>query len=161
MMTLTGLSHAAATGRILPLVADWIHAMAAAVWMGGLLGFAFALCSGAFRGLTPDRRTKLRERTVRRFSAVATCAVVVLACTGLYAAVLHVPNPQALLATPYGLALMAKLVLLSLLLGVGASNLLLRGRGPFSRLVVLELLLALGLFVATGFLTSLPPASGA
>jgi copper transport protein len=161
LMTLTGLSHAAATGRLLPLVADWIHAMAAAVWMGGLLGFAVALCSGEFRGLAPDSRTKLRERSVRRFSAVTTCAVVVLAGTGLYAAVFHVPNPQALLATPYGRALIAKLVLLSLLLGVGASNLLLRGRGPFGRLVVVELLLALGLFVATGFLTSLPPASSA
>jgi copper transport protein len=155
-MTLTGLSHAAATGRLLPLVADWIHAVAAAVWMGGLLGFAVALGSRAFRGMAPDSQTKLRERSVRRFSAVATCAVVVLAGSGLYAALLHVPNPQALLATPYGRALIAKLALLSLLLGVGASNLLLRGR-----LVVVELLLALGLFVATGFLTSLPPASSA
>jgi copper transport protein len=160
-MTLTGLSHAAATGRLLPLLADWIHAVAAAVWMGGLLGFGVALCSGAFRSLAPDSQTKLRERSVRRFSAVARCAVVVLACTGLYAAVQHVPNPQALLATPYGRALIAKLVVLSLLLAVGASNLLLRGRGPFGRLVVVELLLALGLFVATGFLTSLPPASSA
>jgi copper transport protein len=161
MMTLSGLSHAAATGRLLPLLADWTHAVAATVWMGGLLGFAVALCSRAFRDLAPDRGMKLRERAVRRFSVVATCAVVVLACTGLYAAILHVPNPQALLATPYGRALMAKLVLLSLLLAVGASNVLLRGRGPFGRLVVLELLLALGLFVATGFLTSLPPASSA
>jgi copper transport protein len=161
LMTLTGLSHAAATGRLLPLLADWIHAVAAAVWMGGLLGFGVALCSGAFRSLAPDSQTKLRERSVRRFSAVARCAVVVLACTGLYAAVQHVPNPQALLATPYGRALIAKLVVLSLLLAVGASNLLLRGRGPFGRLVVVELLLALGLFVATGFLTSLPPASSA
>jgi copper transport protein len=130
LMTLTGLSHA-----------------------------AFALGSGAFRSLAHDSQRKLRERAVRRFSAVATCAVVVLACTGLYAAVLHVPNPQALLATPYGRALMVKLALVTLLLGVGASNFLLRGRGPFGRLVILELLLALGLFVATGFLTSLPPAS--
>src|SRR5918999_1294668 len=161
MMTLSGLSHAAATGRLLPLLADWTHAVAATVWMGGLLGFAVALCSRAFRDLAPDSRMKLRDRSVRRFSAVATYAVVVLACTGLYAAVLHIPNPQALLATPYGRALIAKLALLSLLLAAGASNLLLRGRGPFGRLVVLELLLALALFVATGFLTSLPPASGA
>jgi copper transport protein len=161
MMTLSGLSHAAATGRLLPLLADWTHAVAAAVWMGGLLGFGVAMCSGAYRSLAPDSRAKLRERAVRRFSAVATCAVVVLACTGLYAAVLHVPNAQALLATPYGLALMAKLVLLILLLAVGAPNLLLRGRGPFGLLVVIELLLGLGLFVATGFLTSLPPASSA
>jgi copper transport protein len=161
LMTLSGLSHSATTGRLLPLLADWTHAMAAAVWMGGLLGFAFALGSGAFRGLAPDSQMKLRERSVRRFSTVATCAVVVLASTGLYAAVLHVPNLQALLATPYGRALISKLALLSMLLAVGASNLLLRGRGPFTRLVVLELLLALGLFVATGFLTSLPPASSA
>ena len=161
MITLTGLSHAAATGRLLPLLADWTHAVAATVWIGGLLGFAVAMCSRVFRDLAPDSRMKLRDRAVRRFSAVATYAVVVLACTGLYAAVLHIPNPQALLATPYGRALIAKLALLSLLLAVGTSNLLLRGRGPFGRLVVLELLLALALFVATGFLTSLPPASGA
>jgi copper transport protein len=159
MMTLTGLSHAAATGRLLSLLADWTHAVAAAVWMGGLLGFGVALRSRAYLSLAPDSRTKLRDRSVRRFSTVATCAVVVLAGTGLYAAVLHVPNPQALLATPYGRVLLVKLVLVSLLLAVGASNLLLRGRGPFGRLVVLELLLGLGLFVATGFLTSLPPAS--
>ena len=160
-MTLTGLSHAVATGSLLPLLADWTHALAAAVWMGGLLGFAVALFSGAFRGLSADRRARLRERSVRRFSAVATTAVAVLACTGLYAAVLHVSSQQALLDTPYGLALVTKLALLSLLLGVGASNLLLRGRGPFGRLVVVELLLALGVFASTGFLTSLPPPGGA
>jgi copper transport protein len=160
LMTLTGLSHAAATGRFLPLVSDWMHTVAAAVWMGGLLGFAAALSFGPLRGLPPDRRAKLRERSVRRFSAVATIAVAVLAATGLYATVLHVPSPQALIETPYGRALLVKLALLALVLAVGSANLLLRGRGPFGRLVVVELLLALGLFVATGFLTSLPPASG-
>jgi copper transport protein len=161
LMTLTGFSHAAATGRPLPLLADWTHAVAAAVWMGGLLGFAVALFSGSLQNLALDSQKKLRKRSVRRFSVVATSAVVVLACTGLYAAILHVPNPQALLATPYGRALVAKLVLLSLLLCIGTSNLLLRGRGSFGGLLVVELLLALGLFVATGFLTSLPPPSGA
>ncbi len=161
LTTLSGLSHAAATGRPLPLLADWTHAAAAAVWMGGLLGFAVALFSGPLRGMTPDGRAKLRERSVRRFSAVATTAVAVLACTGLYAAVLHVPSPRALLGTPYGLALVTKLALLASLLAVGASNFLLRGRGPFGRLVVVELLLALGVFAATGFLTSLPPPGGA
>lgn len=161
LMTLTGLSHAAATGRLLPLLADWTHALAAAVWMGGLLGLAVALFSGALRGLSADRRARLRERSVRRFSAVATVAVVVLACTGLYAALQHVPSPQALVATPYGLALLAKLALLALVLTVGATNFLLRGRGPFGHLVLVELLLALGLFVATGFLTSLPPGGAA
>jgi copper transport protein len=51
-----------------------------------------------------------------------------------------------------------KLGLLAFVLAVGAANFLLRGRSPFGRLVVLELLLTFGVFVATGFLTSLPPA---
>jgi putative copper export protein len=38
------------------------------------------------RGLAPDLQAKVRERSVRRFSSVATTAVAVLACTGLYAA---------------------------------------------------------------------------
>jgi copper transport protein len=66
-----------------------------------------------------------------------------------------------LVATPYGRALLVKLVLLTFVLAIGGANFLLRGRGPFGRLVVVELLLALGVFIATGFLTSLPPASTA
>ncbi len=161
LMTLTQLSHAAAEGRFLPFLADWAHAMAAAVWMGGLLGFAIALFSGPLDALAPDRQATLRERSVRRFSKVATTSVVVLASTGLYAILLHVPSLQALVATPYGRALLVKLGLLTLVLAIGAANFLLHGRKPFGRLVVAELLLALGLFIATGFLTSLPPASAA
>ncbi|MBD0354238.1 MAG: CopD family protein [Rubrobacteraceae bacterium] len=161
LMTLTQLSHAAAEGRFLPFLADWVHAMAAAVWMGGLLGFAIALFSGPLDALAPDRQATLRERSVRRFSKVATTSVVVLASTGLYAILLHVPSLQALVATPYGRALLVKLGLLTLVLAIGAANFLLHGRKPFGRLVVAELLLALGLFIATGFLTSLPPASAA
>ncbi len=158
-MTLTQLSHAAAEGRFLPFLADWTHAMAAALWVGGLLGFVVALFSGPLGALAADRRAKLRERSVRRFSKVATAAVLVLASTGLYAILLHVPSPQALVATPYGRALLVKLGLLTFVLAIGSANFLLRGRGPFGHLVVVELLLALGLFVATGFLTSLPPAN--
>ena len=86
--------------------------------------------------------------------------MLILASTRLYAILLHVPSLQALVVTPYGRALLVKLGLLTLVLAIGAANYLLRGRGPFGRLVVVELLLALALFVATGFLTSLPPASG-
>jgi Cu/Zn superoxide dismutase len=46
-----------------------------------------------------------------------------------------------------------------LLLGIGGTNYFLRGGGPFGRLVGAELALALAIFVATGFLTSLPPAT--
>jgi copper transport protein len=159
LMTLTQLSHAAAEGRFLPFLADWVHAMAAAIWMGGLLGFVCALFSGPLGALDDEQRSKLRERSVRRFSTIAITAVLILGSTGLYAILLHIPSWEALVATPYGRALLVKLGLLAFVLTLGAANFLLRGRGPFGRLVVLELLVAFGVFVATGFLTSLPPAS--
>ncbi len=57
---------------------------------------------------------------VRRFSTVALLAVVYLACTGLFAAYLHVRNPSLLIPTTYGRALIAKLVLFGALFALGA-----------------------------------------
>jgi copper transport protein len=157
LMTLTQLSHAAAEGRFLPFLADWVHTMAAAIWMGGLLGFTVTISSGSLGDLEADRRANLREHSVRRFSTVAMTAVLVLASTGLYAVLLHVPNFEALVATAYGRSLLVKLGFLMFVIAIGAANFLLRGRGPFGRLVLVELFFAFGLLIATGFLTSIPP----
>jgi copper transport protein len=157
LVSLTQQSHAAAEGHFLPFAADWLHVTAASLWMGGLLGFSILLI-GPLRTMPTGTRAELLGRTVRRFSTVATVAVMTLGVTGLYAALLHVPNLSALIATPYGRALSMKLGLLIFLLALGARNLRLQGRKPFSRLVSAELVLAIGIFVATGFLTSLPPA---
>jgi copper transport protein len=157
LVTLTQVSHAAAEARSLPFLADWLHVGAASLWTGGLLGLTLALL-GPMRAGSAQERKGLRRRAVRRFSRVATVAVIALISTGTYAILLHVPNISALFTTPYGNALLAKLVLLVFLLAVGTANLLLQGRGPFERLVGLELALALGIFAATGLLTSLPPA---
>ena len=157
LMTLTQQSHAAAEESFLPFLVDWLHTMAAALWMGGLLGFPILLV-GLLRTMPTETRVELLKRSVRRFSKVAMIAVMIVLATGLYAALLHVPSVSALVGTPYGRALLIKLGLLGFLLALGGWNLRLGGRGPFSRLVGAELILAIGIFVATGFLTSLPPA---
>ena len=157
LLTLTQQSHAAAEEGFLPLAADWLHLMAASLWMGGLLGFSILLV-GPLRAIPIEPRLKLLSHLVPRFSKVATTAVMSLILTGLVAVLLHVPNVSALINTPYGRALSIKLGLLIFLLALGAQNLRLRGRGSFSRLVSTELILAIGIFIATGFLTSLPPA---
>lgn len=157
LMTLTLQSHAAAEGGFLPLAADWLHVVAASVWMGGLLGFPILLARPLLT-VPVEARAKLLGRTVRRFSKVATGAVIALLVTGSYAILLHVPSPSALADTAYGNALTVKLGLLVLLLVAGAVNLVSRGRGPFGRVVRLELALAVCVFVVTGFLTTLPPA---
>jgi copper transport protein len=157
LMTLTQQSHAAADGRFLPFVADWLHIVAGSLWMGGLLGFPILLI-GPLSTLPAETRAKLLSRTVGRFSKVATLAVTILIVTGLYATLLHVPGPRELVGTPYGRALIMKLGLLMILLAAGGINLIDRGQGPFGRMVATELVLAAGIFIATGFLTSLAPA---
>jgi copper transport protein len=114
---------------------------------------------GPLRAVSDERRTKLLGCTVRRFSKVATLAVMSLLVTGLYAILLHVPTVSALIGTPYGRTLLVKLGLLVPLLAAGGINLVARGRGPFDRVVRFELILAVFIFVVTGFLTTLPPAS--
>jgi copper transport protein len=160
LFTLTQQSHAAAEGGFLPFAADWLHVVAASLWMGGLLGFPILLF-GPLRVMSTEARVKLLTRVVPRFSKMATIAVMILILTGLVAALLHVPNLAALIDTSYGLALSVKLGVLVWLLALGAQNLRLRGRGPFGALIRMELVLAIGIFVATGFLTSLPPADDA
>lgn len=79
--------------------------------------------------------------------------------TGMHATLLHVPDLSALLATPYGQALIMKLGLVALMLAAGGINLVDGGKGPLGRMVGAELVLAIGVLVAAGFLTTLPPAS--
>jgi copper transport protein len=155
LATLVPESHAAADDPLSMLVI-WLHLAAAAFWVGGLLAFPMLL--GPLRALDPEERANLRRRTVRRFSRVATVSVAAILLTGLYGTLQYVSGPLALIGTPYGRALIMKLVMTVFLLATGGINLIDKGDGPLGRMVGLELALAAGIFVAAGFLTSLPPA---
>ena len=158
LVTLAQGSHAASEPGLLPLISSWLHAVAAAFWVGGLAGLVVVLV-GPLRALErPDERSKLRQEAVRRFSRVATAAVVLVVVTGLHATLLNVPDPAALVGTPYGRALVMKLGIVAMMLAAGGINLIDGGRGPLGRMVGAELVLAVGVLVAAGFLTTLPPA---
>lgn len=157
LVTLAQGSHAAAEPGVLPLVSSWLHVVAAAFWLGGLAGFP-AMLLGPLRALEPGERSKVRQVAVRRFSRTATAAIMLVVVTGLHATLLNVPNLTALLETPYGKALIMKLGLVALMLAAGGINLVDGGKGPLGRMVGAELVLAVGVLVAAGFLTTLPPA---
>lgn len=147
--------HVSSEGTM-PFMVVWTHVAGVSLWMGGLLGIPL-LMLGPFRRAPAERRAELAEVTVRRFSRVATVAVMVIVATGIYSALQTVTDLSILTGTPYGQALIMKLGLMVLLLAAGGVNFIDRGRGPLGRMVGAELALASGIFIAAGFLSTLPP----
>ena len=115
-------SHAAARADAILFLSDIVHVLAAVVWGGGLLCFA-ALPWRLLRA-NLAYHTCLIGRLVRRFSALALSATLVVATTGAIATFLHVYGPEALTITPYGRALLGKLIAFVLALGIAAVHLL-------------------------------------
>ncbi|MFN8665172.1 MAG: copper resistance protein CopC [Thermomicrobiales bacterium] len=119
------ISHARATpaGQAMAVAVDYVHLLAASLWAGGLL-FLVVTLFPTLQALTPAGRRAVLVRALPRFSLLALVAWGAMGLTGLYSAWLQVGNLPALLSTPYGQTLIAKLVLVGLLLLFGACNLL-------------------------------------
>ena len=173
LLTISLGSHAAADADpTLAIVNDWIHLIAASVWVGGLIHFAVGLW--ALR--KAEGASKDVAQLIPRFSALALISVGTLILTGLYAAVLRVGSFEALNNTIYGRTLIVKLIIALPMLAMGAINLLvitpgmkktqdLAGlqnlSGLFRKIVTSEVTMGAVLLLNVAVLTSLPPAQTA
>jgi copper transport protein len=173
MLTFSLESHAAADAApLLPVLADWAHMLAVSVWVGGL--FTFLAGMRQIRTLEAGARTRLTALLIPHFSTLALSSVAVLTVTGLYAAVLRLGALNALWTTPYGEALVLKLIIALPMIGLGAVNFLIttpnlrraarqNGGSPaqvvrFRRLLTAEVILGVGILAWVGVFTSLAPA---
>lgn len=158
-------SHAAATPDSASAVAaDWLHLLATALWVGGLIAFVITL--PLVRRLTPIP-APLTGRLVGYFSNMARTGVAALVVTGIYATWIQVGSVEALLGTVYGRALIVKLALFLPLLATAGLNLLITQRrlnagdviwvGRLRALVAGEVVLACAALIAAGVLTSGAP----
>ena len=102
LMTLTQLSHAAAEGRFLPFLADWLHVAAATIWAGGLLSLVVIFDSGSLEAIAAERRQAARAGAETLLETGHRCRHGPRRHTGLYAILLHVPNLAALWEPPTG-----------------------------------------------------------
>lgn len=98
-------SHPASRGT-LALVADYVHLLAGALWVGGVV--ALAILVGVARPLSHSAREALARACLVRFSRLAVPTVVVLALAGAYIALRELPAPSALVTSGYGVTLLAK-----------------------------------------------------
>jgi copper transport protein len=117
-------AHAAA-GHLPSTSAGWlggsllaaIHIGAAGVWVGGVMALAIAIVPLARH----DAATRAHVRAVlRRFSLLAIASVAILAVTGMLAAGRLVASIDALILSPYGIELTAKVVLVAAVMVAGA-----------------------------------------
>lgn len=125
---------------------DFLHVLAAALWIGGLVAFAVVI--------PRDAPEPVVAAAVRRFSRIALAAVVVLALTGLGRALAELSSVSQLWSDGYGRAVALKsLVFLAALPLAWWSRRRVRGATRA------EALLVLGIVVGVAFLTALPPAN--
>jgi copper transport protein len=107
-------SHAGAQAPVAAdLVTQWAHIVAAGIWIGGLLTLLMAV-----RGQPTDSRGQM----VRRFSATAGVAIVVVALTGTFRAVIEVGSIHHLFGTAFGVLILIKVGLFIALACLGALN---------------------------------------
>jgi copper resistance protein D len=123
--SLAWAGHAGATvgtERSIHLTADAAHLIAAGLWPGGLLPLTLALLQ-ACRSSEPSLLLAAVAIT-RRFSSLSLLVVAALAATGLTNSYFLVGSFRALVTTSYGRLLTLKLFLFSIMIGLGACNLL-------------------------------------
>ncbi|MHB8488989.1 MAG: copper resistance CopC/CopD family protein [Candidatus Dormibacteria bacterium] len=107
-------SHAGAQAPVAAnLLAQWAHIVATGVWIGGLLALILAV-----RG----QPSEMKGRAVRRFSTAAGVAIVVVAVTGTFRAVIEIGSVSSLFSTTFGVLVLAKVALFVVLAGLGAIN---------------------------------------
>ncbi len=160
-LTATLVSHAAASSDLRYVALDYLHIIAISIWLGGVVAFSYVVM--------PSARTDDPQelgRTIWRFSLTALVAVAVIVTTGTLQSLDRLVLIEDLIETPYGIALLTKIVLLLGLLAIGAFNLLVwgprmrRGRAAsaqFRRGVLGETALFAGVLVAAAFLTAFAP----
>ena len=158
MATFSLRSHAAALKTPLAVVSDMAHITAMSAWLGGLLPLFLTL-----------RQKDLPPGTlVPRFTRLALACVGLLALTGLYGALQQVRTLEGLTASLYGQALLVKIGLFGLLIGLGALNFLVltprfrrdeNGTAHRMRLSIrAEWLLGVLLLIAVGIMAGASPA---
>jgi len=100
---------------------DALHLMAAALWLGGLVQLALIYrVVPAEKKLSENIRTT--AETISRFSQMALVSVGLLIASGLLTVTSHIPSWAALTGSLYGQALLGKIGLLVVVVGIAIAN---------------------------------------
>jgi putative copper resistance protein D len=120
-MTESASGHASDKGDFsVPEIMDFLHLLAAGVWGGGLFAMFLVILPNLARA--GNRTATSIADVAGRFSRIAGIAIGIIAVTAIYNAWSYVGSFEAFLKSPYGWTVLAKVILFSLLIQLGAFN---------------------------------------
>ncbi len=175
LFTLSMVGHDASTLTIRPEAAftDYLHLLAASIWIGGI-AYLVVVAPPAMKRYRSELKKTIsgppcptgHVSALGRFSFLALMSASVLLVTGLYSSWAQVSVLPAL-ATPYGITLGVKIGLILALAILGAVSLVWvrprlsedkRSLSVLRTAATTQALLAVGIVLSVGFLVSLDPA---
>lgn len=101
-----------ASPRVLALAADWVHLLAAAVWLGGIALVVLAW-TPFLRAAGMAGRLAVARHVLPRLGRLALPAFAVVVVSGVTNAALELGRPAALFTTAYGRVLAVKIALVA------------------------------------------------
>ena len=110
--------HAAAVNKselIYAIPLDWLHLLAAALWVGGMMYISSTYLPVILRSPLVERARSL-VTTLPYYSPWAIAAVVLMAVTGPFNATFHLTSWSQFITTAYGRTLVVKILLVGSLL---------------------------------------------
>jgi putative copper resistance protein D len=151
----------------LHLVADALHLLGAAAWVGGLMSLALLL--HVLSGYRASAKPALLLDVVSRFSCLGIASVATLVISGIINAWILVGSLRALVVTDYGWVLMLKIGAFLVMVTLAAINRLWltprlavsdgKWLHALTRNTVAEIVFGLLIFVIVGLLGTLHPAA--
>jgi len=124
LLTTSVVGHGAALAPAsIPILIDFTHNLAASLWIGGIIYLAFVVVPIIKQSQTdPYVKASLISLVLPRFSTIPVVILGIIVITGPFLLYLLEPNLALTLASLYGKALIAKLILASVMIGIGAYN---------------------------------------
>lgn len=120
LSTTSIISHGAATGQASPLIFDFIHNIAASLWIGGIIYIDYIIIS-KLKQLSDDNMiSSILSIIIPRFSTIVLLILATITISGPFLLFLLESNLALTLASIYGKILIVKLSLAAIMIGIGA-----------------------------------------
>jgi copper transport protein len=124
LATTTLIGHGATSGQLLPIAIDFIHNLAASLWIGGIIYLAFIVAPTikSADALEENVKASTLSIIIPRYSTIPVTILGVIVVTGPFLLYFIENNLDVTLASLYGKWLIIKLSLAAIMIAIGGYN---------------------------------------